>query len=179
MKRVLVVGTSGSGKTTTARRLAAVLDARHVELDALFWNPGWEEADVPTFRARVCDALDTPSWVACGNYWSKLRDMTWASADTVVWLDLPVRTCRRRVVVRTLQRSLLRRDLWSGNRERLGDLWAADSLVRPLRARKRAFTARYAGAAADTSFAHIEVVRLTSPAQVRRWMRQVSGAGAP
>jgi adenylate kinase family enzyme len=39
--RVSILGTSGSGKTTLARRLAAALDLPHLELDAVFHQPGW------------------------------------------------------------------------------------------------------------------------------------------
>ena len=44
MKRISVVGSSGSGKTTVARRIAEALDAPHVELDELHWGPDWAAA---------------------------------------------------------------------------------------------------------------------------------------
>ena len=172
MERVLVVGTSGAGKTTLARDLAAALGARHVELDALFWEPGWQEAEVEDFRRRVAAALDVPRWVACGNYWSKAKDLTWARADTVVWLDLPARTCYRRIVVRTVRRSLGRVELWSGNRESIRNLWGPSSLLREVRPRKALFATRYVEAAADPAFAHLDVVRLRSHREVRRWRRR-------
>ena len=166
-----MVGTSGSGKTTLAARLAKAIGATHVELDALFWEEGWREADVETFRERAASALRSRRWVACGNYWSKLNDITWAQADTVVWLDLPFRTCYRRIVIRTLQRSLMRVQLWSGNRETIGGLWQSDSLLREIRARKQQFATRYAEATDDPQFAHVTVIRLRSPREVRRWSR--------
>jgi adenylate kinase family enzyme len=167
--RVLVVGTSGSGKTTFARRLATVIDAPHVELDALFWNPNWQEADLQTFRARAAEALSGPRWVACGNYWTKLKDITWGRAGTVIWLDLPAATCYRRIVLRTARRTLLREVLWSGNRETITALWATESLLRDVKSRKTTFTERYGAATKDPAYAHINVVHLTSAREVRRW----------
>jgi len=57
MRRVVVVGTSGSGKTTIARRLAALLGVRHIELDSLHWERGWVEAHPENLRRRVEVAL--------------------------------------------------------------------------------------------------------------------------
>ena len=56
-RRVVVVGTSGSGKTSISSRLAALLDVRHVELDALHWERGWVEAHPENLRRRVEVAL--------------------------------------------------------------------------------------------------------------------------
>lgn len=56
-RRIVVVGTSGSGKTTMARRLAERLGYPHVELDALYWEPHWTPAPVEVFRERVRQAI--------------------------------------------------------------------------------------------------------------------------
>ncbi|MEW5719873.1 MAG: AAA family ATPase, partial [Chloroflexota bacterium] len=73
-KRVAVVGTTGSGKTTLARELAHRLGYPHVELDALHWEPNWGEAPRDVFRARVDAALRGDCWVIDGNY-GKARDI--------------------------------------------------------------------------------------------------------
>ena len=68
MQRISVVGNSGSGKTTVARRLAAVLDVPHIELDAIFHQPGWRELPTTDFREQVTRAVQGAGWVVDGNY---------------------------------------------------------------------------------------------------------------
>src|SRR4051812_41036327 len=84
MKRVAVVGVTGSGKTTLSRHLAARLDLPWMELDALHWGPRWTVADSDVFRAEVARSVSGCRWVADGNY-SKVRDLVWGRADTLVW----------------------------------------------------------------------------------------------
>src|SRR5205809_1832315 len=88
-RRVVVVGTTGSGKTTLAGRLAQRLGVPHVELDALHWEANWVEAGDEVFRERAARALTGSAWVVDGNY-SKVRDIVWGRADMVVWLDYPL-----------------------------------------------------------------------------------------
>ena len=83
MRRVVVVGTSGTGKTTVASRIAAALGAPHVELDGLHWGPDWTEIPDEEFRSRTIEATSGESWVADGNY-SVVRDILWSRADTIV-----------------------------------------------------------------------------------------------
>lgn len=121
MQRVNVVGTSCSGKTTLARRLAARLGVRHVELDALFWGPAWRPMPHEVFRQRVSDATDAPAWVVDGGY-STVRDVTWSRADTVVWLDYPLPLVLARYLRRTVRRLRSGEEFWpgTGNRETMG-----------------------------------------------------------
>jgi len=89
LQRILVVGVTGSGKTTTAKKIAEVIGLPRVELDELFWGPNWQQRPTEVFRRSVAAALAGGSWVACGNYHGKLKDLTWHRADTIVWLDFP------------------------------------------------------------------------------------------
>lgn len=114
MRRVAVVGTTGAGKSTFARRLAAKLGAPHTELDALHWEANWTPA--PDFAARVREALDRPCWVVDGNY-NAVQPLVLERADTVVWLDYSFGTKLWRLFRRTLRRALTREILWGTNRE--------------------------------------------------------------
>ncbi len=86
-QRIVVIGTSCAGKTTFSKALANALGITHIELDALFWEPDWKEADTEVFKDRVKDSLkEKTSWIVDGNYSSKIQDLVWSQADTIVWL---------------------------------------------------------------------------------------------
>ena len=57
MERVVIIGSSCSGKTTMARRMATVLQAPHIELDAIHWLPDWQEQNDDEFRELVSSVL--------------------------------------------------------------------------------------------------------------------------
>ena len=101
LRRVAVVGTSGSGKTSLALTLARKLRLKHVELDALFWEAGWQKTPRDVFHARVVAALAVPGWVTEGNY-HIVRDVIWRRATTLVWLDYPLALILWRLARRTL-----------------------------------------------------------------------------
>ena len=126
--RIVVVGVTGSGKTTTAIRLARILEIPHVELDSLHWQPNWVMAEKETFRQLVDQALSGPGWVTDGNY-SKARDLIWGRATTIVWLDYALPVILGQLIWRTLKRVITRVELWNGNRETLrGAFFSKDSL---------------------------------------------------
>lgn len=85
VQRVSVVGVSGSGKTTVARELAARLSVPHIELDAIYHQPGWAGLPAEEFRSRVADLVAAQGWVIDGNY-SAVQPLIWQRADTVLWL---------------------------------------------------------------------------------------------
>ncbi len=102
MQRVLLIGCAGAGKSTLARRLGDALDLPVFHLDTVYWQPGWVAPEPRDWQARVCALLQGESWILDGNYGGTL-DLRLKAADTVIFLDLPRRTCLRRVLVRSLR----------------------------------------------------------------------------
>jgi adenylate kinase family enzyme len=177
VRRVVVVGNSGSGKTTLAAELARILQVPHVELDAIYHQPGWTELPTGEYRARVAAALPADAaWVCDGND-SAVRELTWSRADTLVWLDLPRRVVLPRIVARSLGRAARRTDLWNGNRESWRMLLSLHDPEKSVIAwsvtQHNAYRERYRRLPADPQWAHLRFVRLGSPAAVRRWLDRV------
>jgi adenylate kinase family enzyme len=179
VERVSIVGTSGSGKSTLGAALAARIGADFLELDSVFHQPGWVPLPVEEFRRRVDAAVAGERWVIDGNYSSKVRDLIWARADTVVWLDLPRRTVMRRIIWRSFRRAARRTELWNGNTEHWRNLFSLDKeesvIVWAWTSHARNH-ARYAAAMADGDNASLHFVRLKNPAEVRRFLSSASSA---
>ena len=107
MLRIIVIGTTGSGRTTFARELARRFGVPHGEQDAWNHEAGWQMAPLERFRARVDAFTFGPAWVMDGND-GKARDLGWARADTLVWLDYSAWVVYPRLLQRTLRRVVMR-----------------------------------------------------------------------
>lgn len=167
-RRIHVVGTSGTGKTTFAARLAESLSLPHVELDSLFWGPNWSEAPEDVFRQKVDAVTQKPAWVIDGNY-SRVRGLVWQRADTIIWLDYRLSVTLPRVFRRTLRRGLTREALWQGNRESLRrSFLSKESIIlwslRTYRRRKRDYP-RLLGL---PEHRHLHTLRIRSPREARQ-----------
>lgn len=117
-RRVHVIGTSGSGKTTVARAIADKLGIRHIELDSINWLEGWTELPKDQFKERVMEEIEEEDWVIDGNY-SAVREPIWGKVDTIVWLDIPFTPVFLRILWRTIKRIVTRERLWNNNVEGL------------------------------------------------------------
>lgn len=168
MQRVVIVGTTGAGKTTLARALAAKLDARHIELDALHWHADWTPA--PDFVAQVERALDAERWVIDGNY-SKVQPFILNQADTIIWLDYSFGTKLRQLFGRTCRRALGREALWNGNTETLRKAFFSRESIfiwffKTHWRQRRVYGKRFA-----TLPAHLTLLRLYDPEEAERLLR--------
>lgn len=170
MQRIAIVGTTGSGKSTLAESLAPLLDAEPVELDALFWTPGWRPVLPELFRQRVEAATSGDRWVIAGNY-GQVRDLVWGRADTLVWLDYNLPLVLRRLALRTVKRVVTREDLWNtGNRESLRVALGRQSILRYALRTHRTNRARFTTDIADARYAHLAVHRLDNPRALDQWV---------
>jgi hypothetical protein len=176
-RRILILGRTGSGKTTLARELAAAIDVPHVELDALYFGPGFSTVPLPVLRERTTAAIAGERWVTDGNK-SAVRDLVWPRADTVVWLDYPVAVSLWRLGKRALWRTSVLTTEASQTGDKAGlpkqMLSAAKGVLTALRShrgQRRAYPEMFA----EPQNQHLAVVRLRSPRATRRWLARVAG----
>jgi adenylate kinase family enzyme len=177
--RISVVGNSGSGKSTAARKLEQRLGVTRLELDSVRHQPGWVELDDAEFRHRVTAFMDEhESWVIDGNY-SLVQPDVWRRAELVVWLDLPKSENMRNIVWRTTRRVLLRKELWNGNRERWTNLLSVDphkSVIAWAWSRHALVRERYNHARTAAEWSHLRFVPLQSRADLETWLSSLGGA---
>ena len=119
MRRVLVIGSGGSGKSTVAARLGELLKLEVSHLDKLYWRAGWVEPEPDEWIRTVTELIERDSWVIDGNY-SGTLDLRLRRCDTIVFLDLPRVLCLWRIVKRFFRyRNGNRPDVAEGCREKL------------------------------------------------------------
>jgi adenylate kinase family enzyme len=166
-RRVLVAGTTGSGKTTLAERIAATLGIQHIEIDALYHGPNWTPR--ASFESDVARFSSQSEWVTEWQY-SQVRPLLADRADLVVWLDLPQRSVMWQLIRRTIRRRRGREELWNGNVE--PPLWTIltddEHIVRWAWATRHATHARV-----NELLRHhpdLPVVRLRSHHQAMQWL---------
>ena len=102
-----------------------------------------------------------------------MRELVWDRADTVVWLDLPRRVVMRRITWRTVSRTVTRRRLWNGNRERVRNLLSTDperSVILWSWTRHAEYRRQYAAAMRDPRWSHLRFVRVSSTRAARRFV---------
>ena len=92
MKRVLILGSGGAGKSTLARQLGERTGLPVIHLDRMWWRPGWVNCSQEEFDLALERELAGERWIIDGNY-NRTLERRLTRADTVVFLDYPARTC--------------------------------------------------------------------------------------
>jgi adenylate kinase family enzyme len=167
MRKVLVVGSGGAGKSTFARRLGALLDIEVVHLDSLYWQAGWVETPKDVWAEMVAEAVRRDAWIMDGNY-SGTFDIRVEACDTLIFLDMPRLTCLRRVLQRFIRyRGRTRPDMTEGCDEQLNwefILWIWNY---PKKQRLKVLELMREHAAGK------RMIRLRSPAEAERYLAAV------
>lgn len=168
-RRIIVVGTTGVGKSTLAASLSETLNIPHIEMDALFWEENWVQCSDETFAERLQTALEQAgdSWLMDGNY-RLSRSIVWPLADTVIWLDYPLSLIYWRLFWRSMKRILSREKLWNKNYESFYSqflakdslfVWAKETYYR----RKR----NYETIIANNEYPQLQFLRFRSPKETK------------
>jgi adenylate kinase family enzyme len=168
--RLVVIGPSGSGKTRLSARLAELLHARHVEIDALWHGPNWESCGPEELHRRVSAATEGDDWVCDGTYHSIIGDIVLKRGETVAWLDLPVHLVMWRLVRRSWVRKRDKVELWHGNLE---ESWHNQIRWLMWPAFKRAFENRRRLPNHLAQHPQLQVHRLRSDAEVETFIQSI------
>ncbi len=174
LKRVIIIGTSCSGKTTFARNLAQKLEVQHIELDSIHWKPNWTPTPKQEFRSLAMEAVAPEAWVLDGNY-SAVRDILWARATTLIWLNYPFYLVAWRALSRTLRRVLGRQVMWSGNKETLHQSFLSkDSILwwilKMYRRRRREYPRLFK----EPEHRHLQITVFASPREAERFLQSIN-----
>jgi adenylate kinase family enzyme len=162
MQRVLVIGPCGAGKSTLSGELRQRLKLPLFHMDQLNWKPGWIESSKAEIVAKLEQIVKTDRWIIDGTYGGTLAERL-KRADTVVYLDYPIRLCVTRLIKRIwTYRGRTRPDMTEGCPERF-DLEFLIYLLRWNSGPRVRTEARLKGHEA-------RIIRLRSPDELRRWM---------
>jgi adenylate kinase family enzyme len=172
-KRIVVMGTTSSGKSTLAEKLAYKSGYEFIELDALNWEPNWTPAPQEIFHQRVDKATQAEKWVVAGNYQS-VRHIVWPKADVVIWLDYSLGRIFWQLTRRTFSRWWRHELLWGTNYENLWmhfKLWSDESLYHWLFKTYWRRKREYPMLLAMPEHKHLDLLHFKQPQETEAWLK--------
>lgn len=174
ISRVNVVGTSGAGKSTFAKKLSAATGIPYVEMDKIFWGPNWKWPTDEEFFAKLQEAIGGEQWILDGNY-TRTIPLKWERVELVIWLDYSFPRTLLQAISRAIKRSLTQEELWegTGNRESFRkSFFSKDSIIWWTITTHKKSRSKYEACLADKKFAHIKFVRLRNHAEAERFLAE-------
>lgn len=170
MNRIAIVGTSCSGKSTLARELSLKLQVPHIELDQLYWTPGWLERPEKEFLSLVEHAISEPDWVVDGNY-AHARELIWPAANNIVWLDYSFPRVLMNAIRRSFYRAIAKEQVCGGNTETFRQsFFSTASVVLWVIASHKRNRVLYRPLLAEARATGKEIVVITSPTLLEEYL---------
>lgn len=173
MNRIIIIGPTGSGKTRLALKLKEKLGLPFADLDDLYWQPNWVPAPEDDFLNAIKAFTTQEKWIIAGNY-SKTHYLTWPLADTLIWIDYPLRTVFRQLVIRSITRMIDKKPICNGNFETLENFLSQRSILLWLFKTYKPHKKRHAAFLKNTEkYPQIKCVRLKSPKETQRFLESL------
>ena len=167
MRRVAIIGSGGAGKSTLARKLGEITSLPVIHLDREFWRPGWTETPKPEWKVKVETLVQGDEWIIDGNFGGTM-EIRLGAADTVVFLDFPRVLCTYRAIKRAVAyRNRTRPDMGPGCDEKvdikfLRWVWQFPGKTLPK------IEERLVKLGPE-----VKIIRIRSPKEVQRFLREV------
>ena len=168
MKKIVIIGTCGSGKTTLGRQLAKRLNIPVTDLDDLYWLPHWKFRPEEECSALIEKTVSQEEWIICGNQ-SKYRALIWPKADTIIWLDFPLHILFWRLLSRGIRQMISGEMICNGNQQTLYRLlWILHWLFRRYWRNKK----RYGTLSQTTP--HVHWIHLTNGSAIQSFIKSLN-----
>jgi adenylate kinase family enzyme len=168
-KRTIIFGSTGIGKTTMVKQIAAEFSLPVIDIDSLRREAGKSASPEETFLQLVSESVKRDTWVIDGSYTS-VQDIVWPRAEAIIWLDFSFWVFLSRLIKRSLYRIFIRKKSEKPVKGRYQP--AGERTSNYLRAiftgkqrRNRYFATLY-----NSKYAHLHVIRLSSPEDAAMWL---------
>ncbi|MFK8061333.1 MAG: AAA family ATPase [Polaribacter sp.] len=128
-RKIIITGTTCTGKTTLGKKLAKEFSIKQIDLDDIHFLPNWVEKDNDEFvKDVIAETNKYDEWIVTGSYQTLLKDTVWQETTLIVWLDYPLNLILRRYFIRTYRRVFLKEKCCGENYESLRKTFSKESL---------------------------------------------------
>jgi adenylate kinase family enzyme len=173
MNRIVVIGSSCSGKSTFSQYLALKEELEYIELDQIHWLPDWQERSDSEFRKLVDKATLSDTWIVDGNY-SVARDVIWPRATKIIWLNHSFRLVLYRSITRSIKRAWTKEILFAGNIESFKQtFFSRDSIILWVLKTYHQKRKNYSTLLKEVKAKGITVIKLNNQSQVNDYLKHL------
>ena len=173
MKRIIVTGVSGSGKTYTAKAVSTLLGIPHFDLDNYYWEAGWQGKDRQEFNNIVDMLTKQETWIISGNF-SSTEMPIFKRCDYIIWLDYSIFRCLAQSFARSIRRIIKKEPCCNGNFETLAQLFFSKNSIIAWVLRSYNKRRAFYNKVFSKSFDKKTFTKFYSPAQVNAWLKHIS-----